>query len=636
MTRALFLLLLLFSYSLSAQVNLNQGLVAYYPFNGNANDASGNNINGIVTNATLTTDRTGVPNNAYYFDGASSYIQLPYNNLYNFAPQDTFSISVWVLPDQGYTWPAQALVVKSPPNPDFYQSNWNYGSYILSYKAMTGFAANNFLNGTTVFTSTTCWYNIIVIYKNGAWDLYVDGVLEAEDLSRTKYILQDGPASSIALGKKGESFGDWYKGKMDEVRIYNRALNPDEINFIAFNGSPVTALPTNSAICINDSIQLSAAGVTNFSWSPSIGLNDPNISNPVASPTNTTQYVVSGTNSYGCSSNDTVLITVNPKPIITKSNDTLICKNATVQLFTTGGTTYSWSPAASLNDPNISNPVATPSTNTEYYVTVTGVNSCSNTDSIQVNIRPDPVFTISPSTELCENSSAQLTASGGDIFVWQPSTSLNNPNISNPISTTTATTAYSVQITDTVCNNTTTLSTTVTVMPLPIIQTSKSNDIDCSNDASQLNATGAVLYTWSPIETLDNPNIQNPIARPATTTQYSVKGTDASGCTNTDTITVNVTGMNKGGYLMPNAFTPNHDGKNDCYGVKYWGVILELDFSIYNRWGQRIFHTNQPGQCWDGTFNGQPQNPDVYIYMIKAKTLCDQEVFRKGTFTLIR
>jgi gliding motility-associated-like protein len=314
----------------------------------------------------------------------------------------------------------------------------------------------------------------------------------------------------------------------------------------------------------------------------------------------------------------------------------LICKNIPIQLFASGGTTYTWSPPATLNDPSISNPVATTSASTKYYVTVTDANTCTNIDSVMVNVRPDPVFTVSPSTNVCENNSTQLTATGGDVYSWQPAASLSDPTISNPIATPMSTTDYSVLITETACNNSTTLTTTVTVLPPPSVHASKSNDLDCSNDASQLNATGAIIYTWSPAVTLDNPNIQNPIATPTTTTQYSVKGVDASGCSNIDTITVYVTGLNKGGYLMPNAFTPNNDGKNDCYGVKYWGVILELDFSIYNRWGQRIFHTNQPGQCWDGTFNGQPQNPDVYIYMIKAKTFCDQYIFRKGTFTLIR
>jgi len=98
---------------------------------------------------------------------------------------------------------------------------------------------------------------------------------------------------------------------------------------------------------------------------------------------------------------------------------------------------------------------------------------------------------------------------------------------------------------------------------------------------------------------------------------------------------VNITDFNKSGYFMPNAFTPNNDGLNDCYGIKFWGVIQELDFGIYNRWGERIFHTSNPNDCWDGTYKGVQQNPDVYVYLITAKTFCGK-VFKKGTFTLIR
>jgi gliding motility-associated-like protein len=113
-------------------------------------------------------------------------------------------------------------------------------------------------------------------------------------------------------------------------------------------------------------------------------------------------------------------------------------------------------------------------------------------------------------------------------------------------------------------------------------------------------------------------------------------GTDQSGCANYDSVTVNVTNINKGGYLMPTAFTPNNDGKNDCYRVRFWGVRQELDFSIYNRWGERIFHTTNSNGCWDGTYKGVLQDPGVFIYMIKAKTSCENSVFRKGTFVLIR
>ena len=174
------------------------------------------------------------------------------------------------------------------------------------------------------------------------------------------------------------------------------------------------------------------------------------------------------------------------------------------------------------------------------------------------------------------------------------------------------------------------------MLPLPVVQASKTVDIDCSNDQSQLTATGAVQYSWSPASSLNNPNIANPIARPMTQTQYVVKGINNNGCANYDSVTVAVTAINKGDYLMPSAFTPNNDGLNDCYGIRYWGIILDLEFSIYNRWGERVFYAKQPGACWDGRYKGIPQDPGVFVYIIKAKTSCESYVFRKGTIALIR
>jgi gliding motility-associated-like protein len=115
-----------------------------------------------------------------------------------------------------------------------------------------------------------------------------------------------------------------------------------------------------------------------------------------------------------------------------------------------------------------------------------------------------------------------------------------------------------------------------------------------------------------------------------------VTGMDGNGCKNTDTVTVQVTTNGIGLYVMPSAFTPNGDGKNDCFHVSYWGLVKDLEFSIYNRWGNRVFYTKDPSACWDGNWNGIPQAPGVFIYMIKASTNCQPQVFRKGTFVLIR
>ncbi|MBI5858604.1 MAG: gliding motility-associated C-terminal domain-containing protein [Sphingobacteriales bacterium] len=952
------LIIFLFGFQTAiAQVNLNQGLIFHHPFNGNANDISGNNINGTVVNATLTTDRNGNANSAYYFNGSNTYIELPFSNLYNFAPQDSFSISVWVLPDQGYAWPAQAVVVKAPPHPDFTLSQWNYGSYILNYKAMSGYAYNHILNGTTTLINNPCWYNIVTTYKNGIWKLYVNGVLESSDLSQTKFILQDG-FSKIAFGKKGESFGDWYKGKMDEVRLYNRVLNQAEVdtivgtcytpcpqkndfsisrnpctpyeisllsnssafnnikwdfgdgnfalgstntthtyssagnylvtmitdypycsdtvkktitvdiqndnllistndtticfgttkqlltkpalnfcwtpttflnnpnsanpitstpqnityyytaevtgnniitngnfnagntgftsqytyanpnvtegqyfvgtnpqawntslspcvdhttgngNMMLVNGSPIAdvkvwtqsvtvtpntnyafstwiqalwppnpaqlqfsingnaigslitaSLPTctwtqfyttwnsgnsssasisivnkntqvqgndfalddisfapvfmkrdsvkitvdkptvvtnsNTTVCQGTSVQLNTTGASTYSWSPVAGLNNPNIANPIATPVITTQYIVTGTTTNNCVAKDTVVITVNPAPAITKSNDSTICTNGSAQLFASGGVSYSWTPAATLNNPSIPNPIASPGSTTTYYVTVTGANTCTKLDSVKITFRPSATFAVNPPANICLNKSVQLNASGGHVYNWTPAATLNNAVIADPVASPASTTTYSVSISDTICRNTGNLSTTITVLPLPLVKASKSNDVDCSSIQSQLSASGAVTYSWSPSATLNNGSISNPIATPIVTTQYLVTGTDLSGCVNYDSVIVLVSVSGQGSFLMPTAFTPNKDGLNDCYGIKYWPQVLELEFSIYNRWGERVFYTNNAGDCWNGKYKGVPQTSAVFVYMIKAKTNCG-EVFCKGTFALIK
>jgi hypothetical protein len=147
----------------------------------------------------------------------------------------------------------------------------------------------------------------------------------------------------------------------------------------------------------------------------------------------------------------------------------VICRNSSIQLLAGGGVVYSWSPGATLDNPGIANPVATPTTNTEYFVTVTDNNSCSSVDSVTVSIRPDPVYSITPPLWICENDSVRLVASGGNVYAWQPDPSLSNTAIANPLVAPQSTTSYQVVVTESICNTSTTLSTTVTVNPLPSI-----------------------------------------------------------------------------------------------------------------------------------------------------------------------
>src|SRR5215471_8581430 len=203
----LILLLLLLEKESISQVNLLQGLVAYYPLDGNALDASGNNIDGTISNVTPTIDRNGIPGKAFYFNGTDSYIQLPFSPLYDFAVTAEFSISAWIQPNVGSTWRTQAIVVKSP-NSSNISSAWNYGIYLLDYRSMTGFNNNNFLVGNEALMPNHCWYHIVFTYNNGRWNLFLNGLPEASDNSQTRFILHDG-SSGIALGRKGGAPGDY-------------------------------------------------------------------------------------------------------------------------------------------------------------------------------------------------------------------------------------------------------------------------------------------------------------------------------------------------------------------------------------------------------------------------------------------
>ncbi len=256
-----FLLLMLtlilcgFSYAQNPVINL--------PLNGNTLDISGNNLHGTNSNASLTTDRFNNPNSAYYFNGTNASITIPFSNKFDIPPTGQFTISLWLQPALANS--VSALFVKSPFNPSIFNSLWDYGLYLLSNKGMSGYANNNFLVGSTTMVQNACWYHLAVTYNNGNWNLYLNGSLEAFDYTGTKKSLQSG--GGIALGKKGEANGDYFKGKLDEVRFYDIALNQAEVKKL------ICSAGDDKQICFGDSIQLNGTGSGTPSWSPVAGLS---------------------------------------------------------------------------------------------------------------------------------------------------------------------------------------------------------------------------------------------------------------------------------------------------------------------------------------------------------------------------
>ena len=138
--------------------------------------------------------------------------------------------------------------------------------------------------------------------------------------------------------------------------------------------------------------------------------------------------------------------------------------------------------------------------------------------------------------------------------------------------------------------------------------------------------------TWDPHPTLSCSVCPNPVANPLETTRYTAR-IGLNNCSATDQFTIVV--LKDALVHLPNAFTPNGDGKNDYFGPA-GKVPSEFDMQIFNRYGEMVFRTNSMNKQWDGRVNGAIQPSNVYVYSVKYKNLQNQAVQRKGTVTLIR
>ncbi len=228
--------------------------------------------------------------------------------------------------------------------------------------------------------------------------------------------------------------------------------------------SPPASAGADAEICEGETTGLNATGGVSYEWEPGEGLSETTIANPQASPLATTEYTVTVTDIYGCTASDEVTVTVNSLPDADAGTDKEICRGGQVQLNATGGSSYQWSPSSSLNDPEIHNPVATPSSTTEYTVAVTNDAGCMSTDNVTVTVNPLPSVNAGANASLCEGESAEITVSGtADQYSW--STGETGESITV---TPTSKTSYSVTgtYTETGCQASDQME--VEVNPLPV------------------------------------------------------------------------------------------------------------------------------------------------------------------------
>lgn len=201
--------------SLQVSDSILNGLVGYWPFNGNALDMSGNNNHGTVLGASLTNDRLGRSNHAYNFNGTSDYILVNHNANLSLT---TFSFSVWYKSTAGGT---RIVITKDNHNSENY-SYWSGG--------WTQFQPNNAVSMVQAYTGTTIqlnqYYHIAVSKSGSSLKIFLNGILKAQTALSSTPTLNNQP---LYFGHDGGFGYPKFQGTIDDIRIYNRAISDSEV-----------------------------------------------------------------------------------------------------------------------------------------------------------------------------------------------------------------------------------------------------------------------------------------------------------------------------------------------------------------------------------------------------------------------
>lgn len=220
---------------------------------------------------------------------------------------------------------------------------------------------------------------------------------------------------------------------------------------VTIDPTPVVDLGADIDICDGETAQLNnpnTLGSGTYAWTPAPTLSNAAAPSPTATTNTTTTYSLTYTSNSGCSASDDVTLNVNPNPTASAGVDQTICEGESAALQASGGTTYSWTPAATLDDANINNPTASPANTTTYTVTVTDANNCSATDDIDINVVAAPTVDAGADENICEGDVVQLSATGTGTFEWSPNQNIDNINVQDPQVDPATTTTYYVTLTD--------------------------------------------------------------------------------------------------------------------------------------------------------------------------------------------
>jgi gliding motility-associated-like protein len=390
----------------------------------------------------------------------------------------------------------------------------------------------------------------------------------------------------------------------------------------------ISNTPTGCGTSVGSASATASGGTPSYSytWTPSGG------NTPIANGLATGNYSIAVTDSKGCvASASTFIGTTGGGPTLSIASQTNVLCNGgatgTASITASGSTgpyTYTWSPSGG-NAPSATNLTAG-----TYVVAVKDAPGCTTTITLTITQPTAITLTVTTNAATCGNldGSATVTSAGGTgalTNLWSTGSS------SNTIVSLTAG-SYSVSVKD--ANN-------CSASSVAVIGSTGSLGVNAGPSTTIFTGGSAVLtgsvpsgatVVWSPSSSLSCAVCTVTTASPNVTTTYTLTAT-LNGCIGSDTVTV-ILDILCGELFVPTAFSPNDDGQNDVLYVM-GNCITNLEFVVFDRWGEKVFETKDPTVGWDGTLNGKKMNPAAFAYYLKA-TVKGVEVKLNGSFSLVK
>ena len=362
--------------------------------------------------------------------------------------------------------------------------------------------------------------------------------LAGAEITAASTTLCEGESTSLTVqGASGSNYQWYYNNQMIsgetstsliadqsgeyEVFVQNSLLACSDTStkvMLTVNPLPsISGSASQNTICAGTQVTLNGNGGDTYTWNNGV------LNNIAFAPIATTTYTVTGTASNGCTNTGTVLVTVNPLPTITAlASQTTVCAGTQITLNGNGGVSYSW-------NNGVTNGVAfTPTANTTYTVTGTGLNGCTKNATVAIVVNSLPTITaVASETTVCAGTPVTLNGNGGNSYSW------DNGVIDGMAFVPAVTGTYTVTGTNSSgCINTANVG--VTVNPNPTISVTASDEEVCAGSQVTLSGNGAITYTW-------NNGVMDGIAFvPGVSSNYTVTGIDINGCENSTSVYVTV------------------------------------------------------------------------------------------------